>query len=115
MTNTSPNGIGAKRSQAISVSHWAHALGLPLPTRKFFSSRNLAFGSVDPDQFLQCALPQRAESCLQLLLLGSVAAASFHLRGLKPCRSMATTKSGREIDKEVIGRQRLLTMLHFPN
>ena len=37
MTNTSRNGIGAKRSRAISVSHWAHALGLPLPTRKFFS------------------------------------------------------------------------------
>ena len=38
MTKTSRNGIGAKRSRAISVSHWAHALGLPLPTRKFFSS-----------------------------------------------------------------------------
>ena len=42
MTNTSRNGIGAKRSRAISVSHWAHALGLPLPTRKFFSSRACA-------------------------------------------------------------------------
>ena len=42
MTNTSRNGIGAERSRAISVSHWAHALGLPLLTLKFFSNKACA-------------------------------------------------------------------------
>ena len=33
MTKTSRNGIGASKSRAISVSHRAHALWVPLPTR----------------------------------------------------------------------------------
>ena len=67
MTNTSRNGIGAKRSRAISVSHWAHALGLPLPTRKFFKLRFFHGGNLLP---CHAALQQHEQFLVESVEVG---------------------------------------------